>query len=233
LSLKSPREATIDKHNMSEVINMSVSYLEQEISTIQECDSQMTRKLAGFVHQNFESLERTDLYSTLIETAMSDWENLETQALQTVSSCFQLFYESNCEEEAVLKKMITNIDYDHQARRHPTRPGFQAQIQSEIETLEELEQQIYVNERDLNLLCHLSSLCSMKVEVEMDCPLVAVDYYLLNQILTFNQSVLMLDQIELSFPHFDGDSSSTIVNWSSKRQFEHQKRQSISSLDSS
>ncbi len=232
LSLKSPWEATIDKQDMSEVINMSVSYLEQEISTIQECDSKMTRLLAGCVHQNFESLDRTDLYSTLIETAMSNWESLETQALQTVSSCFQLFHESNCEEEAILRKMISNVDDDHQAKRRPTRQVLQARIQSEMKTLEDLENEIYMNEKELNLLCHLSSLCSMNVEVEMDCPLVAVDYYLLNQILTFNQSVLMLDQIELSFPHFDGDSSSTIIKWSSKRQIVHQKRQSLSSLDS-
>ena len=232
----SPVEANVGQHDVAEVLNMSVAFIERELLTMKECDAEETKTLAGLVHQTFDSDERTDLYSALVETAFSHWDQLESQALQTVSSCFQLVNQANCEEEIAIMELMeksTHRENDEKyQRRKKAKKDSHSEIIKEMKAIEDLENRIYKEEQELKHLYQMSSLCSLKVDVEMYSPLVAIDYILLKMILTFNEKLLMIDKVDISYPHLDGHSSETQISWSSSCHNLKEARQSICSLDS-
>lgn len=214
-----------------EVLEMSVSFLEQDILTMNECDLEQTRILSSWLHQTLESSDRTDFYSTIVESAYADWERLETQAFETVLSCFQIIHQTNCEEELKIQETIRLAGSEVIPRTEKIISDFQAQIKNDIEILDNLKNQVLNKESELRTLHQFSSLWAKSVEVEMDCPLVAVDYCLLNLVLTFNQKELMMDKVEISYPHRDVTSNTTIICWSSNNNNELRKKHSINTSD--
>ena len=171
----------------------------------------------------------------ILEAAFSHWESIESQALETVSSCLQLINQSNCEEEAILTNMIggSNNNYNERQLKRKSKSVARELMLEEMKAIDNLENRVYNEEQELQHLRHLSSLWALKVEVEMNAPVVAIDYILLSQFLTFNEKLLMLDKVDISYPHLDGHSSETIISWISNQQCDKGRRQSLCSIDSS
>ena len=215
-----------------EVLKMMVSFLEREIKTTRDCDAKKLQAYSTYAKQSLDYDDRTDLYSSLIDSAFSQWDRLESQAFQTVSSCFQLVNQSNFDEEATIKDLLQKSHYQGVLKNSKKMCSMHEQIENEKESIANLLSMIDDEEMAISRLCHISSFWESKVELERNAPVEAVDLILLKTFLTFTERLLTMNQVNVSYQHLDEHSSETQIKWISALRDTPERRQSLSSIDS-
>ncbi len=228
-----PHSKNVGQHDVIEGIKMSVAYLEQELLRMKDCTAEEMTAITRSLEQ-VGLPEREELYSTLVEVVFSDWEQLETQALQTVSSYFELLIQENCEDEEAIIQLVRQNNQggsSNEQKAVTRKTSKRKQIMEEAKVIGEIESRILKEEQELKHLYELSSFWYAKMETEMQFPLAAIDYTLLKTILTFDEKILTSDRMDISYSHLDERSSETQISWHTCLQ-DSGIRESLSSLDS-
>lgn len=226
---------TVCQNDGIEVLKMTIAFLEQE--AMEDCDTGELEKMSTLLQQKLTFDERANLYSNLLDIAVTRWEELESQAFHTVSSCFQLVNQSNFDEKAIMKDLlqkdtkrrINNDDYQKK-RSLESFNNMKKQIEKENEDIEKMLLSINDEMTSIRKMRHVSSFLASRVEVERNLPLEGVDLILLKMFLTFSEKFLTTDQVDVSYPHMDEYSSKTLISWCSETSSE--RRQSFSSVES-
>jgi len=238
ISMNSINTDNIGRNDVIELLNMSVSLLEQQTPTEEEIDERMLRIISESFFQRNDSVVIYNLYSTISEIAFMQWNQLEMQALQTMSSWFQPVHQANCEEEVSILMLMQKCQYCGSSRKCRNKREILAETKRRViyenEAINAIESAIQKEEEELIKLSYLGSHWSSKVEVDMHAPLAVIDHTLLKFLLEFSSKTLSLDQFEVTYPHLGGVNSATQVTLSLGIQDDptDERRVSMTSIDS-
>ena len=218
------------------VFERIISCLEQEISKMESCDRNEIRRISSFMHQRFDSEERTDMYSPFIEAAFWGWDDLESRSFETGNAYSRRLSQKYQKEEATLVDILNKINTEKStciSNLNRKSKKLRKEINEEICIVKDIEAKIQAEQKELGHFSTVASYWSNKVDVEMNFPLIAIDYQMLDEILAFDQRSLMVDKIDLSYPHINGELSETIISWVSENHDRNEARQSLCSTDTS